>query len=205
MSKSKSIYQAPSYPPHKAWDSRMISDEICPSLKPIQTVHENPWFTVKNRGGYFTTEMREAHGVVLPIVDKKSIVLVRVFRPIINDETLELPAGGFSLKKESPEQGLTRELAEETGIFIDDVNRLEPLPPISVSPNRNPNLIFPFKIDITKGEFEARKKHDNEITEVLCVPFKQALRLINSGEIYVALPIAVILRFLGQKELVSRI
>jgi len=86
----------------------MTSEDICPSLRPIITVHENPWFTVKNRGGYFTTEMKEAQGVVLPIVEKKSIILVRVYRPVIDDETLELPAGGFSLNKESPQQGLSR-------------------------------------------------------------------------------------------------
>jgi ADP-ribose pyrophosphatase len=201
MSKSKYEFQTPSYPPKKEWDYRMVGDNLCPSLIPIQIVHENPWFTVNNRGGYFTTEMKEAQGVVLPIIEKKSIILVRVFRPVINDYTLELPAGGFSLKDEAPEKGLRRELAEETGIFIEDCARLEPLPPISVSPNRNPNLIFPFKVDISQDEFQDRKDHDNEVVEVLSMSFNQVVRLINSGEIYVALPIAVILRFLAQKEL----
>ena len=198
MSKSKFVSKIPSYPPGKSWDQRMISDEICPSLKPIQTVHKNPWFTVNDRGGYFTTEMQEAQGVVLPIVENNSIILVRVYRPVIDDETLELPAGGFSLKKESPEEGMTRELAEETGIILDDISRLEALPPISVSPNRNPNLIFPFQVNITQQEYDSRKNHDNEVKEVLCLPFDQVLRLIKSGEIYIALPIAIILRFLSQ-------
>ena len=174
----------------------MISEDICPSLTPVKTVHHNPWFTVNNRGGYFTTEMKEAQGVILPIVDRKSIILVRVYRPVIEDETLELPAGGFSLNKESPEKGLNRELAEETGVILEDISRLVPLPPIAVSPNRNPNLIFPFKVDITQKEYDSRKKHDSEIREVLCVSFSQALKMIKSGEIYVALPISVILRFL---------
>ena len=186
----------PTFPPSKDWDRRMISEDICPSLTPVKTVHQNPWFTVNNRGGYFTTEMKEAQGVILPIVDRKSIILVRAHRPVIEDETLELPAGGFSLNKESPEKGLSRELAEETGVIVEDISRLVPLPPIAVSPNRNPNLIFPFKVDITQKEYDSRKKHDNEIKEVLCVSFSQVLKMIKSGEIYVALPISVILRFL---------
>ena len=186
----------PTFPPSKDWDRRMISEDICPSLTPVKTVHHNPWFTVNNRGGYFTTEMKEAQGIILPIVDRKSIILVRVYRPVIEDETLELPAGGFSLNKESPEKGLNRELAEETGVILEDISRLVPLPPIAVSPNRNPNLIFPFKVDITQEEYDSRKKHDNEIKEVLCVSFSQVLKMIKSGEIYVALPISVILRFL---------
>jgi len=76
-----------------------------------------------------------------------------------------------------------------------------PLPPISVSPNRNPNLIFPFKVDITQKEYDSRKNHDNEIKEVLCVSFSQVIKMIQSGEIYVALPMAIILRFLGQIDL----
>ena len=116
----------PTFPPNKDWDRRMISEDICPSLTPVKTVHHNPWFTVNNRGGYFTTEMKEAQGVILPIVDRKSIILVRVYRPVIEDETLELPAGGFSLNKESPEKGLNRELAEETGIILEDISRLVP-------------------------------------------------------------------------------
>ena len=196
MTKSNEMGRIPTFPPSNHWDRRMISEDICPTLTPVKTVHENPWFTVNNRGGYFTTETKEAQGVILPIVDRKSIILVRVYRPVIEDETLELPAGGFSLNKESPQKGLNRELSEETGVTIEDVSRLVPLQPIAVSPARNPNLIFPFKVDITQKEYDARKKHDNEIKEVLCVSFSQVLEMIKSGQIYVALPIAVILRFL---------
>ena len=79
---------------------------------------------------------------------------------------------------------------------MEDISRLVPLPPIAGDSSRNPNLIFPFKVDITQEEYDSRKKHDNEIKEVLCVSFSQVLKMIKSGEIYVALPISVILRFL---------
>ena len=189
------MLKIPTYPPSGEWDPRMNSENLCPSLMPVKTVHQNEWFAVKNRGGYFTTEFKDAQGVILPIVDKKSIVLVRVIRPVIEDNTLELPAGGFALSSETPEQGLMRELAEETGIIIKDECRMIPLAPIADSPGRNPNLIYPYRVDLSQNEFDLRLAHDDEIMEVICLPFEKVSEMIKTGKIYVAGSIAVILRY----------
>ena len=175
-------------------DPRLTAPQ-CTSLNPVETVHENQWFTVRNRGGYFTTECRHLQVIILPIVDDHSIVMVKVKRPIIADAPLELPAGG-GIDNESPFQAAARELFEETGIEIHDLDRFELLSPIAGFPNRIPTLLHVIKIDISLSEFVNRKKHDSEVESVVMHTFKDIFSLIMQGEIYVAVPIAVIARFL---------
>jgi len=91
-------------------DPRLFTPQ-CSSLTPVETVHENPWFTVRNRGGYFTTEYEFPQVVILPVVESHSIVMVRVKRPVINDVSLELPAGSVN-ENESPVHGAARKLAQ---------------------------------------------------------------------------------------------
>jgi hypothetical protein len=50
-----------SWPPIGDWDRRLTA-VACPDLAPVTTVHENEWFAVRNRGGYFTTEFRSPRG-----------------------------------------------------------------------------------------------------------------------------------------------
>ena len=177
-------------------DPRLISPQ-CFSLTPVETVHENPWFVVRNRGGYFTTEYKRSQVIVLPIVDNNSIVMVRAKRPVIADTTLELPAGDAK-ENETPVQAASRELAEETGIEINDLPRFKMLPPISNSPNRNPTLIYIYKVDILKQEYENRKlnEDDNEISSIECLGFNDIQEMILQGKLYVSVPLAVVSRFL---------
>jgi len=175
-------------------DPRLFAPQ-CSSLIPVETVHENPWFAVRNRGGYFTVEYSRFQVIILPVIENSSIVMVRVKRPVINDESLELPAGG-SEENETPIQAAWRELAEETGIKIGDLRRLEILPPITNSPNRNPNLTYIFMAHVTQQEYENRGDHDKEITDVECFSLEVVQRLIVNGDIYVSVPMAIISRFI---------
>ena len=74
-------------------DPRLVKAQ-CSTLVPVETLHENPWFSVRNRKGYFTVEYNMPQVLILPIVDNKAVVMVRVDRPVVADVTLELPAGG---------------------------------------------------------------------------------------------------------------
>lgn len=188
--------RTPTCPPHDAWDPRLLNVQTAPDLQPVTTEHTNPWFVVRNRGGYYTMETREAHCVVLPVVEKQAVIMVRVHRPLLNDATLELPAGGFDITREAPEQGMRRELAEETGIWVEALAGFQPLPPLAIFPNRSPGLIFPFRVDLTWEDFHTRKAHDDEISEVLCFSLDQLVSMIQSGEIYVTMPVAMISRWL---------
>ncbi len=188
----------PSFPPSGKWDRR-LHEVACDSLAPVRLLHRNNWFTVCDRGGYYTVEFREPQIVVLPVVDRRAVVMVRARRPVIDDTTLELPAGAGEAQ-ETPEQGGARELAEETGIVVDS-SRLVPMPPLAASPNRIPTLLYVFRVDLSRDEFDRRGAHDEEVEGVDLVPFDEVVRRIAVGEIYVALPVAVICSYLVTRDL----
>ena len=175
-------------------DPRMMAPQ-CHSLKPVIIIHENKWFSLVNRGGYYTLEYHRPQVVILPVVDNDSIVMVRVKRPVISDRALELPAGGTK-ENEAPLEAAAREFHEETGIKIKDIDRFQMLSSIAISPNRYPVLPWIYQIDISKKEFDKRKPHDDEVVSVECFTFEEVKEKIIQGEIYVSLPLAIIGRFL---------
>lgn len=155
-----------------------------------ELLHENPWFAVRNRGGYFTIEHHLAQVVVLALVENRTVVMVRVKRPVIGDVTLELPAGSAE-RRETPAQGAARELAEETGIRA-HVRRLVPMASLAVMPNRTPDRVHVFRVDLSRAEFEMRGAHDAEVEGVELVPLSDVAQRVASGAIYLALPVAVL-------------
>jgi ADP-ribose pyrophosphatase len=155
-----------------------------------ELLHENPWFAVRNRDGYFTIEHHLAQVVVLPLVENRAVVMVRVRRPVVRDVTLELPAGSAE-KHETPVQGAARELAEETGIRA-NAQRLVQIARLAVMPNRTPDFVHVFRADLSQAEYDARSSHDAEVSGVELVPLEDVGRLVASGAIYLALPVAVL-------------
>lgn len=184
-------------------DPRMIAPQ-CDSLQPVVTVHKNKWFSLMNRGGYYTLEYHQPQVVILPVVDNRSIVMVRVKRPVMADNVLELPAGGAK-ENEAPLEAAAREFKEEVGIKIEMLDRFQLLPSIAISPNRYPVLPWIYQVDISKQEFDIRDPHDDEIVSVECFTFEEVKEKIIQGEIYVSLPLAIVSRFLFlQTETVCR-
>jgi 8-oxo-dGTP pyrophosphatase MutT (NUDIX family) len=186
-----------SFPPNGPWDPR-LSTLACPELVPVETLHENPWYSVRNRGGFFTVEYRLRQVVVLPVVNQDSIAMVRVKRPVINDTPLELPAGALE-KDEDAATGAARELLEETGIKVTNLDRFISMAPISVSSTRNPNLSYIFKVDISEKEYVNRQPHDDEIYSVERFAINDFAKKMASGEIYVSLTLAVLGIFLASR------
>ena len=174
----------------------------CHSLQPVLTVHSNPWFSVKNRGGYFTIEDNTPQVQILPIVENRAVAMVRVYRPVVADNTLELPAGGIH-NDELPAEAAAREFHEEKGIFIPDLNRFEMLPPL-IHMSRNPFLPYVFQIRLTQHEYDLRKDHDHEISDVACFSYEEILQKIGRGEIYVGLQIAIIMRYFICNQIIKK-
>lgn len=185
------------FPPHADWDLR-LSEIACPALSPVQIVHENPWFSVWNRGGYFTVEYHQRQVAVLPVVNGDAVAMVRAKRPVINDMTLELPAGGVE-KGEDPVHAASRELAEEAGIVISDLSRYVPMPPIAISSTRMPRLSYVFRVDVSEHEFSGRRPHDDEIHSIERIPIGDLAEMMAGGAIYVSLTLAVLGIFLNSR------
>jgi 8-oxo-dGTP pyrophosphatase MutT (NUDIX family) len=178
-----------------------LTEPICTTLVPIETIHNNEWFSVRNRGGHYTIEDNQPQVMILPIVDNKAIAMVRVHRPIINDITLEIPAGGTQ-KNETPIDAAMREFKEETGIPINNKMRFEMVSPL-VHIIRSPLLSYFFQLHLSQDEFNNRLAHDSEIASVECFEFDEVLRKIIKGEIYIGLQIAVITRYLLKNAIES--
>jgi ADP-ribose pyrophosphatase len=181
-------------------DPRLI-EPLCDTLLPVETVHENNWFSVRNRGGHYTIEYNQPQVIVLPVVDNKAIVMVRVFRPVIADTTLELPAGGVE-KNEAPVEAAMREFREETGIRINDKNRFRMLPPL-IHMMRSPCLPYYFHVHLTEDEYNSRSAHDEETESVEYLEFSEILKRIIKGEIYIGLHIAMISIYLMKNSIES--
>lgn len=171
---------------------------LCPKLEPVFLAHQNPWFKVMSRGSYYTMEYERPQVVILPILERDSMVMVRVRRPLIDDCPLELPAGD-SKHGESPRAAAMREFAEETGIHIEDPLRFVPDLSVSEMPGRMPILLGIFRVDLSRAEFYSRMHHDNEIISVEAIPLADVVRKIVDGELYISSPVAIISRFLFKK------
>lgn len=175
-----------------------MREPACADLLPVATVHENPWFAVRDRAGYFTVEYWDSHVTVLPVIDDASVVMVRVKRPVLCDCPLEYP-GGSGPPEEGPAAVAARELLEETGIAVADLARYVPMAPIAVSSTRMPRLAYVFRVDITRSEFERRRQHDDEIDEVVELDPDRLSGLLADGGIYVSMPLAITARFLASR------
>lgn len=61
---------------------------------------------------------------VVPVLPDGRILLIRQYRPAVDKETLELPAGAKNAPGEAPETAALRELREETGYGSEKVTKL---------------------------------------------------------------------------------
>lgn len=162
---------------------------LCPDLTPVIKEYENDWFIVNNRGGYYTHEPKGKQVAILVTMNRK-VLLVKVKRPVINDFTWELPAGGC-LPTESAIEGGVRELKEETGISV-TTNQLIELDSMSICPNRYAENPYIYAAEVTEEQWDKRQAFDNEITELAWFSYDQIQQMLLANHIYVALP-AVIL------------
>ncbi len=152
-----------------------------------------PYCAFRKRDGYYTVETTRDMAVVLPIVDRHSVVLVRAHRPTVGDTPLEIPGGGRD-DNETPVQAAKRELLEETGIDVPSVDRFLELPPMAEDTTRRPQMTHVFIAEITMADYEARRPHDEEVAAVELWPCSEAIAACCDGRIYVAPTISVIAR-----------
>ena len=149
--------------------------------------------------GRITTREIAAHGAsvcVVPVDAQGNVLLVRQYRKPVEDQLLEVPAGGIELG-EHPQEAALRELQEEVGFTAGDIQLLSSF---WVSPGWCTEYMYAYlATELTSAVLAA--DYDENI-EVVPVPLELAEDIIRSGEIIDLKSIASLL--LASKALVSK-
>jgi ADP-ribose pyrophosphatase len=135
--------------------------------------------TVREGDKTYTREVVHHPGsaVIIPIFEDGTVALVRQYRHPTVRYLLEAPAG--TLKRgERPEEGAARELEEELGFVA---GKLVKLSEFYVSPGFCEEKMWVYLA--TEMTETAQQLEDDEIVEIVRIPFSQALEMITAGEI----------------------
>jgi ADP-ribose pyrophosphatase len=115
--------------------------------------------------------------VIIPVFEDDTVALVKQYRHPAVRYLLEAPAGTLD-DRERPDVGAARELEEELGLVA---GNLEKLTEFFVSPGFCEEKMWVYLATDLKQT--RQRLEDDEILEVLRIPFSQALEMITDGEI----------------------
>ncbi|PZX54817.1 GDP-mannose pyrophosphatase NudK [Algoriphagus chordae] len=148
-------------------------------------------FTKKN--GEIITQDREAYDrgngatILLYNQDKKTVILTRQFRlPTYtngNETGMMIESCAGLLDKDNAEDCIRRETEEETGYVVKDVKKVFEA---YMSPGSVTEILYFFIAAYSKDMKVSEGggvEHEEENIEVLEMPFEEALKMINTGEI----------------------
>jgi ADP-ribose pyrophosphatase len=135
--------------------------------------------TVREQGNMHEREVVHHPGsaAVVPMFPDGTIVLVKQYRHPTRKHLLEIPAGSL-IVGERPEEAAARELEQETGFVT---IKIEKLSEFFVTPGFCEEKMWVYlATDLTETR---QQLEDDEIIEVVRIPFSQALGMITTGEI----------------------
>lgn len=126
---------------------------------------------------------------ILPLDEQDRVLLVRQYRKPLEQALWEVPAGKMD-PGEEPEACARRELAEEAGV---EASQWESLGPVATTPGFSDEVIHLY---VARGLSKASGAHadEDEFLEVGAVPFAQVLEMVESGELWDAKSVCVVLR-----------
>jgi ADP-ribose pyrophosphatase len=115
--------------------------------------------------------------VIVPLLDDGQVVLIRNWRPAVEKELLELPAGTLE-RGEEPEACARRELIEETGY---EARTMERLGRFYTSPGMSDELMTAF---VARGlRHVGQRLEEDERLTVAPMAAAAALTAIDSGQL----------------------
>jgi ADP-ribose pyrophosphatase len=115
---------------------------------------------------------------IIPILNKKEILLIKQFRHAVNKYLIEIPAGKIE-NNESPYEAAKRELAEETGY----TGVLKPLTRCFLAPSYDTELMHFFVAEnVSKVDAQEKMDEDENITNFV-VELNDAIKYCYDGTI----------------------
>ncbi|AZV51046.1 MULTISPECIES: ADP-ribose pyrophosphatase [Bacillus] len=132
---------------------------------------------------------------VLAVTDEGKIIMVKQFRKPLERTIVEIPAGKLE-KGEEPEYTALRELEEETGYTA---KKLTKITAFYTSPGFADEIVHVFLAEELSVLEEKRELDEDEFVEVMEVTLEDALKLVESREVYDA-KTAYAIQYLQLKE-----
>ncbi|AGE64009.1 ADP-ribose pyrophosphatase [Bacillus subtilis XF-1] len=132
---------------------------------------------------------------VLAVTDEGKIIMVKQFRKPLERMIVEIPAGKLE-KGEEPEYTALRELEEETGYTA---KKLTKITAFYTSPGFADEIVHVFLAEELSVLEEKRELDEDEFVEVMEVTLEDALKLVESREVYDA-KTAYAIQYLQLKE-----
>ena len=172
-----------------------------PKVKLTNTeILSNNWYLLKKvhyeytkKDGTTQNQVREVYDrgngatVLLYNKEQETVVLTRQFRlPTFvngNENGMLIESCAGLLDKDNPEECVRRETEEETGYRIQEVKKVMEA---YMSPGSVTEILYFFVAEYTnsmKTTEGGGVAHEQEDIEVLEIPYQQALKMIQSGEI----------------------
>ncbi len=139
---------------------------------------------VEHRGG----------AAILALNDKDEVCLVRQFRYPYREAIWEIPAGKLEAG-ELPDVTAVRELGEETGFVAEKVEEMGRLYP---SPGYTNEVLYIYFARVCGSG--APHPDEGELVKTVLVPFSEAVKMVESGEIKDAKSCFAILNYAAFKD-----
>jgi 8-oxo-dGTP pyrophosphatase MutT (NUDIX family) len=153
-----------------------------------KVVYENKWMTVFEDEVEFPNTSQGIYGYVkrsdgagaLVVNQNQEVLLVKQYRYPVQDWQWGLPGGAID-PGETPEQSTRREVEEETGLKIINLEKLGQFYPLS-SCSTEIDYLFIAHVAGDTSEFSSNQS-DESFQEIKFVSMSEALEMIDSGEI----------------------